>query len=67
MEKLNELVNKLLDECEAKGIPILLAYGTDKIIVHEFAPDNTPERLLKARTTLISTVKQARRQLEIQA
>ena len=57
MEKLNDLINKLLDECEAKGIPILLAYGTDKISVFEFAPDCTPERLLKARTTLVTTVK----------
>ena len=68
MEKINEIVNKLLDECEAKNIPILLAYGTDKISVFEFAPDDvTPERIRKARTTLVTTVKQARRVLEIQA
>lgn len=67
MEKLNEMVNKILDECEKQNIPFLCAFGIEKISVYEYAPDNTPERITKARTTLVNTTKQARRQIEIQA
>lgn len=67
MEKIREMMNKIADECETRGIPCLMAFGLDKINVVEFAPDNTPERLLKARTTLVNTTRQARRQIEIEA
>lgn len=67
MEKIHEMVNKIAEECEQKGIPFLAAFGLDKIAIYEYAPDNTPERLKKARTTLITTTIQARRKLEIQA
>lgn len=67
MEKIHELVNQITEECEKKGIPFLAAFGLDKIAVYEFAPDNTPERIRKARTTLVNVTLQARRQLEIQA
>ena len=67
MEKIHELMSKLVDECEKQNVPLLAAFGRDKISVYEFAPDDTPERLVKTRQTLINTVKQARRSLEIQA
>lgn len=67
MEKIHEMMVKLVDECEKQNIPLLEGFGRDKISIYEFAPDDTPERLIKARTTLVSTVKQARRVLEIQA
>ena len=67
MESIQKLANQLADECEKMGVPMLLGFGTDKIIVVEYAPDNTPERLTKARSTLINTTRQARRQMEIQA
>lgn len=67
MEKINEMVNKVIDECEKQGIPFLAAFGLEKIAILEYAPDNTPERIKKARTTLISTTMQARRQIEILA
>ena len=67
MEKIHELISKLVDECEKQNVPLLAAFGREKIAVYEYAPDDTPERILKARTTLVTTVKQARRVLEIQA
>lgn len=67
MEKIHELVNQVAEECEQRGIPFLAAFGLDKIAIYEYAPNNTPERIKKARTTLVNTTMQARRQLEIQA
>ena len=67
MEKIQELINQAADLCERQGVPFLCAYGKDKIKVVEFAPDDTPERIKKARTTLVNVTLQARRQLEIQA
>lgn len=67
MEKIIKLVNKLVDECEKQNVPLLAVFGREKIAVYGFAPEDTPERLVKTRQTLINTVKQARRSLEIQA
>lgn len=67
MEKIKKMVDEVVQECEEKGIPFLAAFGLDKISIYEFAPDNTPERLKKARITLVTTTIQARRKLEIQA
>lgn len=67
MEKIHEMVNKITEECERQGIPFLACFGLDKIAVYEYAPDNTPERIRKTRTTLLNVTSQARRQLEIQA
>lgn len=67
MKEIREMVGKVADLCEQKGIPFLAAFGNDKISIVEFAPDSTPERIKKARTTLVTTTMQARRQLEIQA
>lgn len=67
MDEIKELANKLADLCEQRKIPLLCAWGTDKISIVEFAPDSTPERLIKTRATLVNTTKQARRSLEIQA
>ena len=67
MEEIRKVANGLADLAEKKGIPFLAAWGADRISVVEFAPDNTPERIKKARTTLVTTTMQARRQLEIQA
>lgn len=67
MEKIHEMVNQIAEECEKQGIPFLAAFGLDKISIYEFAPDNTPERIKKARITLVNTTMQARRQIEIQA
>ena len=67
MNEIREMLNKVADECEVQGIPLLAAFGLDIISVVEFAPDCTPERIKKARVTLVNTTMQARRQLEIQA
>jgi hypothetical protein len=67
MEKIREKLNEVADLCEQKGIPFLACFGTDRISVVEYAPDNTPERIKKARTTLVTTTMQARRSIEIQA
>ena len=67
MKEIRDMVNKIADLCEQKNVPFLAAFGTDKIAVVEYAPDDTPERIKKARTTLVNTTMTARRQLEIQA
>lgn len=67
MEKINEMVSKAIDECEKKGIPFLAAFGIEEISILEYAPESTPERIKKARTTLINTTMQARRQIQIKA
>jgi hypothetical protein len=67
MEKIHKMIDEVASECEKQGIPFLAAFGTDKISIYEYAPDNTPERIKKARTTLVTTTIQARRKLEIQA
>lgn len=67
MEKIHKMVDEIATECEKQGIPFLAAFGKDKIAVYEYAPDDTPERIKKARTTLVTVTLQARRQLEIQA
>lgn len=67
MKEVREKINEVAEMCERKGIPFLAAFGLDRISVVEFAPDNTPERIKKARTTLVNVTMQARRQLEIEA
>lgn len=67
MKEIREMVNKVADLCEQKNIPFLAAFGTDKIAIVEYAPDDTPERIKKARTTLVNTTMQKRRQIEIDA
>jgi hypothetical protein len=67
MKEIREKLNEICDLCEAKGVPFLAAVGMDIISVVEYAPDCTPERIRKARTTLLNTVAQARRSIEIQA
>lgn len=67
MEKIREMIEAVADECMVRGIPLLAAFGLDRISVVEYAPDNTPERIKKARTTLVNTTMQARRSLEIEA
>lgn len=67
MEQIKKMAREFAALCEKENVPLLCAFGTDKIYIEEYAPDTTPERILKARTTLITTVKQARRTLEIEA
>lgn len=67
MKEIREKLNEVADLCEAKGIPLLAAFGQDIISIVEYAPDCTPERIRKARTTLVNTTQQARRQIEILA
>jgi hypothetical protein len=67
MEKVKEMLNQVVNECEKEGIPFLAACGLDKIFICEYAPDNTPIRLVKARTTLLNTTAQVKRQIEIEA
>lgn len=67
MEKIQKLANELADVCEKEGCPLLACFGTDRISIVEYAPDTTPERIRKARVTLVNTVAQARRSIEIQA
>lgn len=67
MEKIKKMVDEVVQECEEKGIPFLAAFGLDRISIYEYAPDATPERIKKARITLVNTTAQARRKLEIEA
>jgi hypothetical protein len=67
MGKIHTMMDEIVSECERQNIPFLGAFGLDKIAIYEYAPDNTPERIRKARITLVTTTAQARRQLEIQA
>jgi hypothetical protein len=67
VKEIREKLNEVCDLCEARNIPLLAAFGQDIISVVEYAPDNTPERIRKARTTLLNTVAQARRSIEIMA
>jgi hypothetical protein len=66
MEKIHRLVNEVAELCEKEGVPFLLAYGKEKIMVSEYAPETTPELLQKARACLFNSTKRARRQLEIE-
>lgn len=67
MDKIHELADQLAAECEARGVPMLVAYGVDHISGQEYAPENTPEILKKARAVLFNSTTRARRKLEIEA
>jgi hypothetical protein len=66
MEEIREKVNQITKECEAKGIPCLVAMGLDKVSVAEYAPDNTPEIMKRARAVLFNSTNRARRTMEIE-
>lgn len=66
MEKIREMAAALADECEAQGVPLLVAYGADHISGEEYAPEHTPELLKKARAVLFNSTTRARRRLEIE-
>lgn len=65
MEKISRLINEVAEMCEREGVPMLCAYGKEKIQVVEFAPENTPELLVKARTALFNSTKPKMRTMQI--
>jgi hypothetical protein len=67
MEEIQKLVTKLANECEAQGIPLIVAYGIDHISGEEFIPEFAPDILKNARAVLFNSTKRARRQIEILA
>jgi hypothetical protein len=65
VEKISRLINEVAELCEKENVPMLCAYGKEKIQVSEYAPADTPELLQKARAALFNSTKSARRTLEI--
>ena len=66
MEKIKEMVNKLLDECQKEKVSVMVAYGKDKASLGEWGTqvDSTPDRIKRARTAFVSAPSAARGHME---
>jgi hypothetical protein len=65
VEKIREMADALADECEVQGIPCVVAYGLDRVVVTEYAPDNTPDVIKRAHDVLFNSTKRVRRSMEV--